>query len=75
MFESIKNAVAKISKVHYNDANRKPRVKCDASHNGLRATLEQLTDEGERGPISFATRYLNLQEKHSTNELEFLAVA
>ena len=46
VFNPLKNAVANISKVHYYDANRETRVKCDASHNGLGATLEQQTDEG-----------------------------
>ena len=50
------------------------RVKCDASHSGLGATLEQKTDD-EWVPIAFASRYLNAQgKKYSTNELELLAV-
>ena len=41
----------------------------------LGATLEQQTDESSWVPISFASRYLNSQEKkYSTNELELLAV-
>ena len=75
VFDAIKNALANISKVNYYDANRETRVKCDASHNGLGATLEQQTDEGSWVPISFASRYLNIQEKkYSSNELELLAV-
>ena len=51
------------------------RVKCDASHSGLGATLEQKTDDNEWVPIAFASRHLNAQEKKfSTNELELLAV-
>ena len=74
-FNVIKGAVANITKVHYYDANRETRVKCDASHDGLGATLEQQNDEGLWAPISFASRYLNAQEKkYSTNELELLAV-
>ena len=65
VFDAIKNAVANISKVNYYDANRDTRVKCDASHNGLGATLEQQTDEGSWVPISFASRYLNSQEKNT----------
>ena len=39
------------------------------------ATLEQQTGEGSWVPTSFASRYLNIQEKkYSTNELELLAV-
>ena len=75
VFDAMKNAVANISKVNYHDANRETRVKCDASHSGLGATLEQQTDEGSWVPISFASRYLNIQEKkYSTNKLQLLAV-
>ena len=50
-------------------------MKCDASHSGLGASLEQQNVEGEWIPIAFASRYLNTQEKkYSTNELELLAV-
>ena len=67
--------MANITKVHYYDATRETRVKCDASHDGLGATLEQQNDEGQWVPISFASRYLNSQQKkYSTNELELLAV-
>ena len=75
VFNAIKEAVANITKVHYYDANRETRVKCEASHDGLGATLEQQNDEELWVPISFASRYLNAQEKkYSTNELELLAV-
>ena len=75
VFNAIKEAVANITKVYNYDAYRETRVKCDASHDGLGATLEQQNDEGLWVPISFASRYLNAQEKkYSTNELEFLAV-
>ena len=75
VFDAIKNAVAKISKVNYYDANRETRFNCNASHNSLGATLEQQTDEGLWVPISFASRYLNSQEKKdSTKKLELLAV-
>ena len=63
VFNAIKEAVASITKVHYYDATRETRVKCDASHDGLGATLEQQNDEGLWVPISFASRYLNAQEK------------
>ena len=75
VFNAIKEAVAGITKVHYYDATRETRVKCDASHDGLGATLEQQNDEGMWVPNSFASRFLNAQEKkYSTNELELLAV-
>ena len=51
------------------------RVKCDASHSGLGASLEQQTKNNDWVPISFALRYLNnWEKKYSTNELELLAV-
>ena len=75
IFESIKTAVANITKIHYYDPKMATRVKSDASHNGLGATLEQQRAEGDWVPIAFASRYLNIQEKkYSTNELELLAV-
>ena len=75
VFEEIKQAVANIAKLNYYDPNRDTRVKCDASHSGLGASLEQQTEKNEWVPISFASRYLNNQEKkYSTNELELLAV-
>ena len=61
--------------MNYYDPARETRVKCDASHNGLGASLEQQKENKERIPTSFASRYLNNQEeKYSTNELELLAV-
>ena len=67
--------MAQIAKIHYYDQNKDTRVKCDASHTGLGATLEQKTEDNEWVPIAFASRYLNAQEKkYLTNELELLAV-
>ena len=75
IFESIKAAVANITKIHYYDPSLDTRVKWDASHMGLGASLEQQNVEGEWIPIAFPSRYLNTQEKkYSTNELELLAV-
>ena len=64
IFESIKTAVANITKIHYYDPSLDTRVKCDASHSGLGASLEQQNVEGEWIPIAFAFRYLNTQEKN-----------
>ena len=75
IFELIKTAVADITKIHYYDPTMAARVKCDAGHSGLDATLEPQRAEGDWAPIASASRYLNLQEKkYSTNELELLAV-
>ena len=68
VFNAIKEAVSSITKVHYYDETRETRVKCDASHDGLGATLEQQNDEGLWVPISFASRYLNAQEKKIFNK-------
>ena len=76
VFEEIKKAVDNIAllKLYY-DPSKQTRVKCDASHSGLGATLDQWSDPDEWVPIAFASRYLNSQEiKYSTNELELLAV-
>ena len=75
IFEEIKTAVARIAQIHYYDPKRDTRRKCDASHSGLGATLEQKTEDNEWVPIAFASRYLNVQEKkYSTNALELLAI-
>ena len=50
-------------------------MKCDASHSGLGAALEQEVEEDVWVPIAFDSRFLNDQEKkYSTNELELLAI-
>ena len=50
-------------------------MKCDASHNGLGAALEQEVEGDVWVPIAFASHFLKDQEKkYSTNDLEFLAI-
>ena len=49
-------------------------VKCDAGQSGLRAALEQEAEPVISVSIAFASRFLNDQEKNSTNELELLAI-
>ena len=50
-------------------------MKCDASHSGLGAALEQEVEKDVWVPIVFASRFLNDQEKkYSTNELELLPI-
>ena len=41
IFEEIKTAVARIAQIYYYDPKKDTRVKCDASHSSLGATLEQ----------------------------------
>ena len=47
VFEEIKQAVANVAKLNYFDPSRDTRVKCDASHSGLGASLEQQTEKNE----------------------------
>ena len=61
--------------LNYYDPSKETRIKCDASHSGLGATLDQWSDQNEWVPIAFASRYLQSQGIYgSTNELELLAV-
>ena len=55
--------MTRIAQINYYDPLKDTRVKCDASHSGLGATLEQSTDREDWVPIAFASRYLNVQEK------------
>ena len=50
-FKSIINLVAKIPNLFHYDSSKKSRVKCDASHNGLGACLEQEIEPGVWAPI------------------------
>ena len=52
-----------IAQINYYNPAKDTKVKCDPSHNGLGATLEQKTEKMEWMPIAFASRYLNTQEK------------
>ena len=56
--------MAKIAQISYYDPHKDTRVKCDASHKGLGATLEKSTDGEDWIPIAFASRYPNVQEKN-----------
>ena len=47
VFEDIKNAVANIAQLNCYDPVRETRVKCDASHSGLGASLEQQTENND----------------------------
>ena len=74
VFKSIINLVAKIPSLLHYDSSKKSRVKCDASHNGLGACLEQEIEPGVWASTAFASRFLNTETKYSTNELELLAI-
>ena len=64
IFEEIKKAVARIAQIIYYEPHKDTRVKCDASHSGLGATLRQSTDGEDWIPIAFASRYLIVQGKN-----------
>ena len=50
-------------------------MKCDASHSGLGACLEQEVIPNVWAPIAFASRFLNSAEiKYITNELDLPAI-
>ena len=68
------NMIAKIPSLYHYDTSKSSRVKCDASHNGLGACLEQEIEPGVWAPTAFASRFVNNEEaKYSTNELALLA--
>ena len=73
-FSNILQLIANITKMYHYDQSRNSRVKCDASHSGLGAALEQEIEKDVWVPIAFASRFLNDQKKYSTNELELLAI-
>ena len=67
--------IAKIPTLYHCDSSKGLRVKCDPSHNGLGACLEQEVEPGIWAPTEFASRSLNKAEvEYSTNELELLAI-
>ena len=73
-FQQMKFLVQNIVELRHFDIHRETRIICDASHDGLRAVLEQYSASGWQ-PILFASRYLNPAEKiYSTNDLELLPV-
>ena len=74
-FQKYLNLIANIPNLFHYDASKASRVKCDASHSGLGACLEQEVEPNCWAPIAFAFRFLNSGEiKYSTNKLELLAI-
>ena len=68
-FEKLKAEIINITENSHFDIKEKTRLKTDASHNGLGATLEQLQGDQWK-TIAFASRFLNNHEmKYSINEL------
>ena len=59
----------------YPNFDKSFRLSCDASRNGLGATLEQEQDDGKYRPIAFASRRTSAAEKnYPVHKLEFLAL-
>ena len=74
-FYDIIKLIAKIPSMYHFDSSKGSIVKCDASHNGLGACLEQEVDLRIWAPTAFASRFLNNAEvRYSTNKLELLAI-
>ena len=73
-FDKIKSEIVNLTENTHFDVKKPTRVKTDASHNGLGASLKQL-HENVWKTVSFASRFLNPHEsKYSTKELELLGV-
>ena len=73
-FEKIKKEICNTVTNHHFDVKLNTRVKCDASHLGLGASIEQ-DYRGNWKTVAFASRFLNIAElKYSTNELELLGL-
>ena len=73
-FEKIKKEICNTVTNHHFDVKLDTRVKCDASHLGLGASIEQ-DHRGNWKIVAFASRFLNIAElKYSTNELELLGL-
>ena len=73
-FEKLKREVQKVTENAHFNTKAETRLTCDASHEILGAVLEQFLN-GDWKPIAYASRFLNkCEQRHSTNELELLAV-
>ena len=73
-FEKIKKEICNTVTNQHFDVNLNTRVKCDASHLGLGAYVEQ-DHRRTWKTVAFASRFLYIAElKYSTNELELLGL-
>ena len=75
-FEELKQQIVNITENNHFDIKRMSRLKTDASHSGLGATLQQWDGENWLTK-AFVSRFLNLnnhKNKFLTNKLELLGV-
>ena len=73
-FNQIKVKIKNITENKHFDTEKQTKVRCDASKKGLGACLEQKYGNTWK-PLEYANRFLNkLEERHSRNEIELLAV-
>ena len=73
-FIEVTNRIANATENSHYNPQLETLVRCDASHSGLGAALEQLTVD-EWKPIAFTSRFLiSFEERYSINELELLGV-
>ena len=73
-FFEIMNRIANATENSHYNPQLERHVKCDASHSGLGAALEQLTVDGWK-PIAFTSRFLDSCEaRYGLNELELLGI-
>ena len=73
-FNLIKEKIANSTENSHYNTKLDVRVKCDASHSGLGAALEQNTPDDWK-PTAFASRFLNsTEERYSVKELELLGI-
>ena len=56
--------IAKIPSLYHFDSPKSSRVKCDTSHNGLGARLEQEIEPGVWAPTAFGSRFLIMRRQN-----------
>ena len=74
-FHAVVESLVNTVMLHHYEDGRPLIVSCDASKYGLGAVLEMVQENGNRVPLMFASRLLNLAEQNYSNtEREGLAV-
>ena len=74
-FRQLKKKISEDVVLAYPNFEKPFRLSCDASRNGLGASLEQEQDDGHYRPIAYASRRTSASEKqYHIHKLEFLAL-